>query len=378
MTKSLPTKADDAITFAIASGQVNAIRHLLSFRTLLAMTTGQEWNIGSDGVLSNTTISAVPETNYGSAKVPPIQIGNTAIFAARYGKRVRDYSYTFESDGFDGNDLTILSHHLLKNRQIKEWKFAQEPDRLVWCVLSDGTLLSMTYMREQNVWGWARHETAGFVESVAVIPSEEERRDIVYFVVRRTINGVERRYIETLSEYIDDPMDEAYFLDCGLSYSGALTDTLSGLWHLEGMDVSVYADGNVLAPVTVENGMVTLPRECTKCSIGLEYEFELQPMATEADTREGSTKGNPKKIHTVHIEVYRTRGLKAAQNKTMQLNEIPPLFTNNIPTNSIEPYTGILEIGVDSVWDDQYVAPYIFDNYPVPAKILSLTPNYAT
>lgn len=379
MTTSLPSKDDDAITFAIASGQVNAIRHLIPFRQLLAMTTAQEWKIGSEGVLAPTTVDAVPETNYGSSYVKPIMIGNTAIFAARYGKRIRDYAYTFESDGYDGNDLSVLSRHLLKKREVKEWAFAQEPDDVIWAVMSDGILCTLTYLREHRVWGWARHETKGTVESVAVIPDEDARRDIVYFVVRREINGQMRRYIETLEEYIDDPMEDAYFVDCGLSRTGAPTDTIGGLWHLEGEEVQIYADGNVIAPQTVENGQVTMPEEYSTISIGLGTDYELQPMATESDQgEEGSTKGDPKKIKLLYLEVYRTRGLQAAQAPGMELNEIPPAFGNGDMAQPIQPYTTILEVAVDTAWDGDYVAPYIYDNYPVPSKILTMTPVYET
>lgn len=377
MTTSLPSKADDAITFAIASGQVNAIRHLIPFRTLLAMTTSQEWKIGSDGVLSPTTVDAVPETNYGTSTIKPIMIGNTAIFAARYGKRIRDYSYTFESDGYDGNDLSVLCRHLLKNREVKEWAFAQEPDDVIWAVMSDGNLCTLTYLREHRVWGWARHETKGKVESVAVIPNEDLRRDIVYFVVRRTVNGQERRYIETLEEYIDEPMPNAYFVDCGLSRTGAPTNSIGGLWHLEGESVKVYADGNVIADQTVDNGRITIPSPYSTISVGLGTTYELQPMATEADQgEEGATKGDPKRIKLIYLEVWRTRGLKAAQRPGDDLNEIPPRFQGGDMANPIEPYSGVLEVGVDSFWDDQYVAPYIYDDYPTPAKILTMTPVY--
>jgi len=379
MTTSLPSKNDDAITFAIASGQVNAIRHLIPFRQLLAMTTSQEWKIGSEGVLSPTTISATPETNYGSSYVKPLMIGNTAIFAARYGKRIRDYTYTFESDGYDGNDLSVLSRHLLKKREVKEWAFAQEPDDVIWAVMSDGILCTLTYLREHRVWGWARHETQGTVESVAVIPDEDARRDIVYFVVKRTINGEERRYIETLEEYIDDPMEDAYFVDCGLSRTGSPTNTIGGLWHLEGEEVQVYADGNVIAPQTVENGRITIPSSYSTISVGLGTDYELQPMASESDQgEEGSTKGDPKKIKLIYLEVYRTRGLFAAQKPGAELNELRPRFLNGDMAQPIIPTTGILEVAVDTSWDAEYVAPYIYDNYPVPAKILTMTPVYET
>ena len=107
------------------------------------------------------------------------------------------------------------------------------------------------------------------------------------------------------------------------------------------------------------------------------YDFEIQPMATETDQgQEGSTKGDPKEIRLIYLEVYRTRGLYGAQRKGETLNEIPPKFTNGDMAQSIEPYSGILELAVGSMWDDGYVAPYIYGNYPLPAKILTMTPVY--
>lgn len=388
-SNSIPAKDDDAITFAIASGQVNPINHLISFRQTLAMTDREEWKIyGDGGPIAPTTIAADPETNYGSqsndanitgtAAVKPIKIGNTAVFSARYGKRIRDYQYTFEADGYDGNDLSVLSRHILEDRYIVDWDFAQEPDDMIWAVLSDGTLASLTYLREHRVWGWARHETEGFVESVAVIPDKSRRRDVVHFVVRRTINGQTRRYVEVMQAYIDDPMDDAWFLDCASQYSGSATNTVTGLWHLEGETVGVWADGNVLADVTVSGGAITLPSDYETILIGMKTDYELQPLADESDQgKYGSTKGDPKAIKSIDIEVINTRGLFAAQDKDLELNEIPPKFENDDLAGDIEGFTGILEVIVDPQWDDSYVAPYIYSNYPTPGKILSVTPDYA-
>lgn len=102
-------------------------------------------------------------------------------------------------------------------------------------------------------------------------------------------------------------------------------------------------------------------------------------MASESDQgADGSTKGDPKKIKLVYLEVYRTRGLFAAQKPGAELNELRPRFTNGDLAQQIIPHNGIIEVAVDTSWDAEYVAPYIYDNYPVPAKILTLTPVYET
>lgn len=386
MSVSIPNKDDDAITFAIASGQVNKIRHLIPFKNLLAMTTGAEWKISADGGYTPTSMEATPETDYGSSPVRPLMIGNTAIFVGKYSRSVRDYNFTFESDGYDGNDLSILSKHLIKNRSIVDWSYAAEPDKLVWAVMSDGKMCTLTYMKEHKVWGWARQELAAdstgdaVVESVCVVPDEANRRDTVYFLVKRVINGNTVRYIEILQDYIDDPIEDAYFFDCGLSYDGAATDEIRGLWHLEGETVGILADGNVLPDTTVENGMITLPGEYSVIHVGLRYQADLWPLPPESDNgQDGSTKGDPKRIKTVQVEVVRTRGLKAGQSPDDEvLGEQFPEFEGFDLAGEIQSKTGIITLTVQSQWSEDGVAPFIRQSYPLPAKITSITPVYDT
>lgn len=386
MSTSVPNKDDDAITFAIASGQVNKINHLVSFRDLLAMTVAQEYKIGAGGgAYTPTTMQAQPETNYGSQgdnvskRVKPIMIGNTCIMATKYGRSVRDYAFTFEADGYDGNDLSILSKHLLENAYITSWAFAQEPNKIIWATLSDGTMVSLTYMREHRVWGWARHDVDGDVEWVTSIPDPARRMDSVYFIVKRVVNGRNVRYIERLEKYIDAPIEDAFFLDCGLSYKGSPITVVRNLWHLEGRAVTAYADGSVYGPFTVAQGQITLEREASTVHVGLPYKSELWPLATEMDLPQGSTKGNPKAIRTVQAEVIRTRGLKIGQSPTdTTFGRMRPVFEDNDMAGIIQPYTGLTEPeGVQMSWDQNYVAPYVFHEDPVPCKIISLTPDYA-
>lgn len=377
MSVSIPNKDDDAITFAIASGQVNTIRHLIPFRELLAMTLGAEWKISSDGALTPTSVDAVEETAYGNASVPPIKIGNTAIFVDRFSRSVRDYTFTFEADGYDGNDLTVLSKHLFKDAEIVDWCYANSPDRLIWAVLSDGTLASLTYMREHRVWGWARHETNGFVESVCAIPNPTKRKDEVYFLVKRTIGEDDIRFIEYLEDYIDTDTD-FYFLDCGVTYDGAAIDTMTGLWHLEGRTVRILADGNVLPDTVVENGEVPLNGEYSVVHAGLSYEGELQPMHTESDQGYyGATKGDPKEINMLYVEIVRTRGLKGGQSPDDEiLSEMLPVGQDGDLSNPLLTASGIVELPCQAAYNQNYVAPYIKQEYPLPAKVLTITPNY--
>lgn len=243
---STPVKDDDSITFTIAAREVNRIRHLLPLRELLALTTGGEWLIkGAETGLTPKTVQAQVQSYNGSTRIQPIVVGNSAVYTRSRGSKVASLAYTFEDDGFSGDDLTVFASHLLRYDAITETAWQQEPDSIIWCVLEDGGLLSLTYMPEQQLVAWARHDTDGAVESICSVPEGTE--DALYLVVRRTIGGATKRYVErmasrTIPRIADAPdVRECFFVDCGLSYRGAnigsetmrLTDGTDWQWPEE-------------------------------------------------------------------------------------------------------------------------------------------------
>ena len=228
---STPTADDDAISRSIPGRQVNAIRHLLPLDRLVFFTSGSEYVTATsfDDPLTPTTISTKPQSYRGSAQLPPLVIGNVALYLQEKGSVVRDIGYEYESDSYTGGDLTILSAHLFEGYQLEEWAFTQVPWSVVWCVRDDGVLLGLTYMREQQVLGWHWHETAGSFESVCSV--SEGTEDALYAIIKRTINGVTKRYIERMHTRRFDDIADAFFVDSGLTYDGrnqAGTLTLSG------------------------------------------------------------------------------------------------------------------------------------------------------
>lgn len=224
-----PLQDDDSITFTIAGRQVNKIEHLLEIGNMLILTSGGEWLMlgDADGVVKPAAINLKQQGYTGSASIPPIVIGNNALYVQARGTICRDLRYDFQSDGYTGRDLTVFAAHMFDGFQIVAWDYAQIPHSIVWTVRSDGTLLGLTYVREHEVWGWHRHDTDGFFEDVAAVPEGNE--DSVYVVVRRTINGVSKRYIERFapratSQTLDIKRD-AFFVDCGGTYDGKNTAT---------------------------------------------------------------------------------------------------------------------------------------------------------
>ena len=269
---SEPLRDDDAVTFTIAASQVNEIRHLVPLSDMIVLTSGGEWLMtANDGVITPSSIQIKPQGYRGTSDAPPIVIGNTIIHIQSKGSIIRDLAFALESDSYTGNDLTVLSNHLFAGKTVREWAYAQAPHSIVWVVLSDGTLAALTYMREHEVWGWSRHDTDGTFESVCTIAEGDE--DATYFVVKRTINGATKRYIERLNTRVFTEVADAFFVDSGLSYDGTHTGstsmTLSGgsSWtHSE--TLTLTASGSTFASGDVGNTIVlTIGTETLVCTI---------------------------------------------------------------------------------------------------------------
>lgn len=220
---SMPLEPTDAITYTIASRKINEIRHLVELNQLLAMTAGSSWTISGDTTgLSAETTSVQPQNYHGVSRVAPLVVGTNILYVQSQSKKVRDLGYSFDIDGYAGEDLTLLANHLVDKRTIVDWAFALNPYSLAWIVMSDGALLSMTYLKEQSVLGWARHDTAGGqFESVATILEDGEDR--AYVAVKRVINGQTVRYIERMHTRLFDDVEDCFFVDSGLTYDGRNT-----------------------------------------------------------------------------------------------------------------------------------------------------------
>ncbi len=214
---------------------MNAIQDLVDVGDLMVMTTSAEHKLttGADEVVAPGKVGFKAQSWYGTGDVATQVAGSTAVFFQRKGPVVRDLSYEFTKDGYTGNDLTVYASHLVRGFTIIDAAFQQAPYSCVWMVRSDGALISLTYVREQEVVGWALHSTNGRFESVCVVPEGDV--DAVYVTVRRVIEGVDRVYVERLAERDLTDQRDAFFVDSGLTYDGRLTtgtQTLTGgtLW----------------------------------------------------------------------------------------------------------------------------------------------------
>lgn len=461
--KSTPLQDDDPVTFTIFGRKVNSIKHFLDLsRRLVIFTANGEWVAeGVGGVLTPTDIGLNQETENGSGSLAPLVVGGSALYVQARGSVIRDLAFDYQTEGYRGNELTIFSNHLFDNYTLVDWAYQQIPNSIVWVVRDDGVLLGLTYVREHQVFAWHRHDFDGLAENVCVVPEGTE--DVLYVVVKRTINGKTVRYIERMETRQIVDIEDAIFLDSSLSYdgtnAGATTMTLSGgttweydenltltasaaffastdvgnaihltgadgtllrceivaytsttvvtvrshktvpsgmrnvailtwgkavdevggLWHLEGENVSAFADGFVAANPnnssytikTVTNGTVTLDRPYVKIHVGLPITSDLETL--NIDLPGVSSMSNERKlIDEVTMFVESTRGLFAGPDSdTLQEAKLRSTEDYDSP---VALQTGPIDIKCAGRWDESGKV-FIRQIDPVPASILTILPT---
>lgn len=211
----------DAIFGSVAGVEVNSIQHILELKFMLMLTGGAELYLqgNGNGVITPSAINASAQSQYGCNAIRPLRIADTIIFNQALGNTIRDLRFDFVISGYNGNELTVFSSHLFEGYQIVDWDFQKIPDSIVWAVRNDGVLLGLTYMREQQMLAWHRHDfNNGVVENVCCIP--ENGSYATYLSIKRVINHQTVRYIERMSSRIWSDVLNATYLDCFSSYNG--------------------------------------------------------------------------------------------------------------------------------------------------------------
>lgn len=232
LSYGLPIRDDDRIEFRVAAREANTIRHIVPLTQLLLLTGSAEWRVSSlnSDEITPTTISVRPQSYIGASNVQPVIINNALVYCGARGGHVRELGYNWQASGFITNDLSIRSAHLFDNYEISDMAFAKAPLQMVWFVSTSGMLLGLTYTPEQQVGAWHKHDTDGVFESCTVVAEGNEDR--LYVVVKRTINGQTKRYVERMASRHFDSIEGAFFVDSGATYNGtntsATTVTVSG------------------------------------------------------------------------------------------------------------------------------------------------------
>ncbi len=374
---------DNAITYQIADDQVNAIHWMDGGDVLVVGTASGEYVIraGSSDAVTPTNIQVKRQTTRGSDRfVRPVRIDQQLLHLQRAGRKVRNFFFDFDINGYVSDDVTIVAEHITRSK-VFEMAYQQEPDSIVWAARGDGLLLGLTFQRDQQVVGWHRHVVGGVlgeggavVESIAAIPTPGNTADELWLIVARTIDGETRRYVEYLEQPFsldDTPQDEAFFVDSGLTYSGSPAQVFAGLDHLEGEAVSVLADGAVHPDVTVTGGRITLTRPAAKVQTGLSYRSLVRMLSPEAGGGPGPAAGKTKRVSEMVLEFFETLGARYGVHEG-NLDVIP--FRSGGDTMDSPPpiLTGFKKILFPRGYGRR-VEPIVSQDQPLPMTLLAAT-----
>lgn len=469
MTSS-PMQDDDPVTFTLAGRIINRIKHMVDMGRLYIFTDGGEWRVEGDqaGSITPSIINPRQYTANGSGNLAPLIVGNSIIYLQGRGSYIRDL-FNFQMQGYEGDELSIFSSHLIEGYQIERWTYQQIPHSIIWVKRDDGVLLSITYVKNQEVIGWGIHDFEnGFAEDVCSVSEGDE--DVLYLNIKRTIDGRTVRYNEFMkTRKIGNSIADSVFVDSSLTYDGRNSDTsttmtlagsgtwtyddaktltcsssatftfssddvgnqiqltgpddtiiratitayqtplkvtvkpnkdvpvtmqntaisdwsravdvISGLWHLEGENVSIFADGFVSAnpnnPAytikTITNGQVTLDEPHSVVHVGLPITADLETL--NIDTNMGqfqSIADRQKKINRVTLFVESSRGIWIG-NDVNSLTEFktPYQKDKDLPT---ELRTGAININIKPEWNSSGHI-HIRQIDPLPLSILSIVPS---
>lgn len=293
---SNPTQEDDSIEGTIVSLKLNAIEWQVPMPGGLILGTAQgAWQVngGSPGAGATTAITpinatATPQAYNGSTSLQPLVVNYDILYAQP--NAIRDLNYNIYANIYTGTDISVLSNHLLLGYTITEWAYAEEPYKVIWGIRDDGQLLSLTFVKEQEIYGWGHHDTNGLFRSVASV--REGNTDAVYVVVQRQIGGAWVKMIERFDNrnftysnanpnnlpYYPIPMiranaESAWCVDCGeqstlgLRSATLYADSIQGPVNFLA-DANVFTSADVGSVLRMNGGIATISGFTSPTQIG--------------------------------------------------------------------------------------------------------------
>ena len=378
---SEPNVETDGLAITLLSSNQNEILWLADDEDLVTGSAGQIRTVGPADL--NKTFSAVNISQRkgptsGAAALKPLSIGGVTIYAGIGATKIRELVLG-DQNRYVAPELSLLGEHLFKSGII-DWGYCERPDPQIYCAMADGSLVSVTYDREQKVVGFAKHEiSGGAVESLAIIPGEEEGFDDVYLCVRRSINGQLKRYIEVLERPFDGDIDtvlNAFHVDCGAKYNGSEISTITGLGHLEGEAVVALADGSVVKDLQVAGGSVTLPFPAEKISIGLNYKSRAITQPVAGPQQDGTLFGRNRTIIAASIDVLNSGAAKVGsaggENWQPILHEQLLKTGDSLFGSAIELRTGFVPCDLSGSWMEGGGKLVFETDEPLPLLVRSL------
>lgn len=353
---------DSAICLSFISRQQAEIKHICPASDLFVLTDSNEWIVSGGSTVTPSKCTNKAQTFRGCTEVEPISIGSRLIYVQKRSQTVRDMAYSFETDSYDGMDLTLLAKHLLRGKTIVDAAYMQDPDSRLYFVRSDGEIICLAYINDQKVYAWSHIITKGKYLSVCTVAAEET--DEVYTAVER--NG--KTYIEKMEADKDSKDPKDYIMtDCSKVLTFDEPDDAASVDWITGT-VSVLADGKFFEDVEIKEGTVTLPTKVSYMIIGYPYRMTIELPNVEIQAQNGTLQGRYKNVRTVSLRLLHTLGGSigngVGRNDTIKYEELSD--------QKIFLYTGDKEITIPNQGVEKNGRVIITSSDPYPFYLAAL------
>jgi hypothetical protein len=371
------TNDDDALNYTINTQDMNTIEWLAPTKVLAIGTANGEFTLSATQIsdpVTPTNVKITPQTTFGSATdVKPLRVGSVILFLQRAGRKLREYAYQFDTDSFVAPNMNVLADHITESG-VLELAYQQEPSQIVWAPRTDGVLTGMTYERTEDVVGWHRHTIGGgIVESAVTVPHWDGDQDVLWLIVRRTIDGSSVRYVEYVEKYMTD--EYAFFVDCGLTYDGSPVTAISGLDHLEGEEVAVLVDGAVHPNRTVSAGAINLQLAGSVVNVGLPYTATIKTMPIDIATNAGTSFIDEKRAHKIVMQLYQTGPGLWYGPSVAEMDEYAVRSSQDAMDNPVPLFTGFTDALAWPSGSERGPQLMIQHRLPLPCTVVALIPE---
>lgn len=353
---------DSAVTIAVISRKQFDIRHLVPANDLIILTNGNEWIIDGSTVITPSHVNPKLQTQYGCSEVEPQYIGNRCVYIQSRGGAIRDMGYSYESDNYAGQDLSLFAKHLIKNHEFVSSTYAQDPDSILYLVRTDGTMICLTYIREQQVYGWSHFTTKGrylYAEAIS-----EGQQDSLYMVVERIINGQVKRLIEKFSPLTGTEINS--YVDCYTRTQYGDVQYAFSIPRLINETVKVLVDGNCYNDVQVPpNGVIPLEFKGRDITIGIAYETKIEQPNIELQMQDGTLQGRKLKVSNAILKLVTSKGGKIGP-EFRSMDNIN-IYGNGLYTGYVDVVMPLLDVGFNA-----HGHVCISHSEPYPFNLLSI------
>ncbi|MDP9066612.1 MAG: hypothetical protein M3O06_12205 [Pseudomonadota bacterium] len=401
-----------AMNDLVTGSDASSICWLSAAVVLLIGTEGGEYGLDaanySTSPLGPANVEILRQSNWRCRHIAPQFVGTTVLYMQRAGRKLFAADYNFYLNRYDSTDQSKYAYHITIGG-VTSIAYQQEPWSILWAIRADGTLLSYTFNREDNVTAWCRHNMGGggVVESISVTPAPDGLRDELWMIVKRTVNGQTIRTVEYMAKhyegpqggYAGDPQSSAWYVDCGVQQvatpaPGATSTTVTGipavLWN---QTVGILADGGIQPQgVVSSSGTLTVQGAFTTVTLGFPYQGNLVPMRPEGGADIGTAQGKKKQGATLVVRLVDSAGgivsqLKSSQNaqgstlitatntENIRLNDTstgldmpPPIQSGDYPVSFPHDEQS------DQDASDFYIL--VQQNDPAPMTVAGLFPSY--